>query len=74
MNWQPIDTATKDGSWLLLKGGKQNGVYEESEHRLPPVYVCRWSSVFDGWWEVGCEWDDGFNTAYDNPTHWMPLP
>ena len=72
--WQPIETAPKDGAWILLRGktGYVNRPYR--------VHVGQWrtracgadgrSSV--GWWEVsesGNFTDDG-----EPATHWMPLP
>jgi hypothetical protein len=65
--WQPIETAPKDGTHLLLSDGER-------------VTLGGWTSDMDqgaeyegqigmaGWWSV----DLGPNG--DRPTHWMPLP
>lgn len=60
--WQPIDSAPKDGSWMLVY---QEGVLE------PSISVCCFE---DGWWYC----HDGKNCELPlrgiEPTHWMPLP
>jgi len=64
--WQPIETAPKDGSTVLLAertwGGDlvvTPGSYHEDYH---------------GWWEHGSHPTDYADQPIDNPTHWMPLP
>lgn len=72
--WQPIETAPKNGTYVLLYG-------EPWDDGRPSAQVARWKAerreeweyvnadtqkrrvVEDGWWE--CE-------LY--ATHWMPLP
>lgn len=56
--WQPIETAPKDGAWVLVIEGQ-----------VPdkPQFVAKWNDY--GW--VDC--DDDVNYTI-NPTHWMPLP
>lgn len=65
--WQPIETAPKDGTSVLLlfKGCAIEALWEcvdsgDWESGLQPSYY--WSSKFD-WFDDGTE-----------PTHWMPLP
>lgn len=67
--WQPIETAPKDGTKVLLTNGSW-------------VETARWANCderFEGenwqWLLVDCE-DGYYNvTAEPNePTHWMPLP
>lgn len=59
-DWKPIETAPKDGAWLLLFG-------RHSRHAVNAMIVCRWCGDC---WESS---DDGYG-AYILPTHWMPLP
>lgn len=62
MMWQPIETAPKDGTEILLSDGacvsiggwlSRQDVGDECPFGTDP-----------GWWAVACH----------NPTHWMPLP
>lgn len=65
MEWQPIETAPKDGTSVLLCRRDQMQVASFGE-----------SSVFGKkQWVYGEIWDD-YNTRaeFDDPTHWMPLP
>ncbi len=70
--WQPIETAPKDGSFVLLRGGR---FYCEERHGTVEVpQVASW--VKDGrhgdWLIVG--FDDGHVWAnYKDPTQWIPL-
>ena len=62
MDWQPIETAPKDGTYVILM-------------RLDNELACE---VCGGSWNLfpkqGEEGLHGFNAWLDNPTHWMPLP
>ena len=62
--WQPIETAPKDGTKLLLcESVDENYIFvgSWSETRNPKWYGTNWY----------CVEYDAFNHA---PTHWMPLP
>ena len=72
MTWQPIETAPKDGTAILVWNGPNIGFYTHKgdmgvaiwrEQALPGKDRMRW-----------CAQDccDGV-TTYE-PTHWMPLP
>ena len=64
--WQPIETAPKDGTLIILY--KPDG---DGDDRSRTVDVGRWGEVwttYRGMWRMqAC---DGWVT----PTHWMPLP
>jgi hypothetical protein len=64
-DWQPIKTAPKDGTKVLLIFG--NEVDDE-----PSAALAMWDAN-DGWLDSfsGRSVTDGFFT---DPTHWMPLP
>jgi len=58
--WEPIETAPKDGTNILL------GWFKDGEE----------PQVVSGWFEAGIadyRWIDCFNEEA-NPTHWRPLP
>lgn len=67
MDWQPIETAPKDGTAILIC-------------RNRPLGPCGMRvSYFDGDDDADYPWHaddgaDGFNHHKDWPTHWMPLP
>ena len=64
MNWQPISTAPKDGTRILV----WNGSYASAV-----VYAHNLYKNEDGWWleDDGEQWDA---FLYSEPTHWMPMP
>ena len=67
MKWQPIETAPKDGTYILLAG--PSGYYTTPLR----VSVCRYAPVFrprQPWVDHA---DDSFTDGGDAPTHWMPL-
>ena len=70
MNWQPIENAPQDGTWVLLAGGHEYG-----DEPVGPCVVGHWvaDSYGDGYWAYAY-WDSGWRSGYDEPTHWMPLP
>jgi hypothetical protein len=68
MNWQPIETAPKDGSFILLAG--------PSGYRTTPlrVEVCRYLPAYrplNPWQNHA---NDAFTDGGPSPTHWAPLP
>ena len=56
--WQPIETAPRDGTLILTFDAEQ-----ESQ-----CLVSHWKDSLD-YWEPGTWRDDG-----GTPSHWMPLP
>ncbi len=65
-DWQPIETAPKDGVDVLLHWPSR----ERSDIPLPPV-VGFWNDIVCGW-----QADDQLSSDIDEnePSHWMPLP
>ena len=59
--WQPIETAPKDGTHILVCGPHNNG----SQY----MDVCGWPKNWTSKWPVAY-----MAYAAGEPTHWMPLP
>ena len=59
--WQPIETAPKDGTRILLYG------YECETQWNVCYWVTEEEQGYTGWY--GWDWP-----AYEVPSHWMPLP
>lgn len=68
MTWEPIETAPKDGTRILV-----------FDHGVWPAH---WTEECEkgngesgpGWQIYECEMDAWYALAADTPTHWMPLP
>jgi hypothetical protein len=58
MKWQPIETAPKDGTRVLL--------HSPSTHTYTGI-VASWCLIEERWEE----WGDYYPCS---PTHWMPIP
>ena len=71
MDWQPIETAPKDGeSWIIAWDGKLV---------LPLIWHdADEFETYTGWCSGSKYWGgtlyDGVNEVSQQPTHWMPLP
>ena len=59
LGWQPIETAPKDGTQILLWERQSRGPFMGWWH--------------DGWPSLESYWTDEAETEPD-PTHWMELP
>ena len=64
MDWQPIETAPRDKTWVLLKGGTVN--YGWDGDSKPPMVCAQF--VHDKWQFAW--YDCGYYGEYENPTHW----
>jgi hypothetical protein len=76
--WQPIETAPRDGTIILLAGGTWG---DEDLEEAPRVMAARWyehqrwrSDPVWGCWNVCCAEGGCSIFPYSDPTHWMPLP
>lgn len=73
MEWQPIETAPRDGTHILgygLWAGEINGPDDTPTHAV--IYHWHGGGDYEGFdWSV--HGTDAY-AAWMKPTHWMPLP
>lgn len=69
--WQPIETAPKDGTWVLLSGGLIDYGWEHGATK-PSSVVGQWNDDASCWQFAW--YDGGYYGEYENPTKWQPLP
>lgn len=69
-DWQPIETAPKDGNCLLL--------WFAAEGCKPWSDVCYWEDEWGsdnaGSWVLSCECEHSCARPQGYYTHWMPMP
>jgi len=63
MEWQPIATAPKDGTFFL-------GYWPEKRR----LEACILPTYWDEHTSDGPRFVDVDDNCFENPTHWMPLP
>jgi hypothetical protein len=56
--WEPIETAPKDGTCILISNGK-DGIF---------------SGMYVGYWYQEGGWKFSIKNRIPDATHWMPLP
>ena len=76
MDWQPIETAPKDGSWIAVcKAGEHDSI-ECGYYK--PFEIDAYEPAGDGLFRKvrqsvpWCDW--GPINNFHRATHWMPLP
>ena len=70
--WQPIETAPKDGSAVMIYGPQAGEISGPSD--LPCICLASWTGQGD---YEGFEWstlDGDYYTVWVKPTHWQPMP
>lgn len=69
--WQPIETAPRDGTWILLFS-------PADDYHPNRMYVATWGAINYNWepqWTFGPEGNEhAFRTGVYGATHWQPLP
>lgn len=78
MEWQPMETAPRDGTWVLLSGGEAGfDDYKKEIRNWPQCVAARWQEddwdIDGGHWAM-CYWDGAWRSTYYAPSHWMLLP
>jgi hypothetical protein len=61
LTWQPIETAPKDGTEILVCGPDKNGGLYRAVQRWPENWGLYWPVTYMAY-------------AAGEPAHWMPLP
>jgi len=67
--WQPIETAPKDGTDIIV-------MYIDIATQFVRIAFWldyEWDPSINGWWTYDCGEDELMAPIYA-PTHWMPLP
>ena len=67
--WQPIETAPRDGTWVLLADPDLC-----DEHGVLLPVPAEFRPEVTGWGSPDGEWMDLHGCRVITPTHWMPLP
>jgi hypothetical protein len=63
MEWQPIETAPKDGRHILVRGGQADKTL---------CTVAHWHQ--DGFYLSWCNWDEDADYMMSAITHWCLIP
>jgi len=69
--WFPIETAPKDGRWVLVYGGRS---VHDRKDGLSGRFECDCRTVVMACWIPNGEWEGMADNWTHYPTHWMPLP
>lgn len=66
--WQPIETAPRDGSTIIVYGKPEST--DTVRFRKRAVYTASWDAIDEAFCLSGGDWSGPFI----EPTHWMPTP
>ena len=67
--WQPIETAPRDETDILVAGGTHGNECVSCE-----FHGAKFTGVAIAYWDKREKWFSGGECDYYHPTHWMPLP
>lgn len=80
MDWQPIETAPRDGTKILIWDAGENGFgqvvarYETRDGWAPIGSTTDLQWIGRIRWHVAAQMYLGAHQLIKTPTHWMPLP
>ena len=72
MNWQPIETAPKDGGYVLCYGRA-----DDDNNYAPRAFTTQYTNELNGGpceWHWQFAWFDSGYYGKAEPTRWQPLP
>ena len=69
--WQPIETAPKDGTRILLYFRRDDSMVFRDPTEIGMAVGAWWSPHSKDWW-LTCMWAS--SSAHREPFAWMPLP
>jgi hypothetical protein len=72
MVWRTIDSAPKDGTWVMLTGGEVDYGWDGDTKPEIVVGFYKGTGTYDNWFFA--VYDSGYYGQYENPKLWMPLP
>lgn len=71
--WKSINTAPKNGEWVLIRGGGVDDQWYGTES-VPPAVVAKFvDDIWGGSWYFA-DWDGDLRSSYENPSEWMEIP
>ena len=62
--WQPIESAPKDGRPIIVTNGVD----------IDKAEWAQWHPDMDGGWRTHLSHDSDYDNFMENVNHWMPLP
>lgn len=71
MEWQPIETAPKDGTWIMIFCPCEEFPTHDITHWVAKFGYCDPEHSLETAW---VDQDDAVVMRQQEPTHWMPLP
>lgn len=67
--WLTIDSAPKDGTWLIVcYPDVRTSIFGHKKRRTPRIEIARWDCDLQNWY------DSHSLRGFEHPTHWMPMP
>jgi hypothetical protein len=70
--WQPIETAPKDGTHVLISNDAPGSVHPREGYYVAVEHRYENEPQHDGWWRLAGSSEAAVHGR--TPTHWMPLP
>lgn len=75
--WQPIETAPKDGSAILVfctPSQELSGYRREEDVEREVITTAYWDDYYPEWCLCVAWGYEAEQRCYEAPTHWQPLP